>query len=347
MTIVAAHLTNKAYGFPTRGAQRRVKAPILACIHITGNRRTAAYTDRHQAALDERSYANRVGSPGPSAHYYVARDGWAIGAIDPSVYAAWSNGDVASPNSANAGIAKVLALRAKGYNANEAYWLEFECVGYGSTYPITVAQKQFCATRIAAMAKVTGQPVNRATVHGHSDLNSVNRASCPSPRTSREAFLADVIARANAILVPPTTTVTVEAGDTLGAIASAHGLTLEALLAFSENAKYRANPGLIQKAMPDVVMTLRMLGRTAGTGGMDRWVLAELALCLALLDDPGRSGPTAEIRRQGRAETFQEFREYIRTRRLSNSETHVLAADLAARMKSLGPDLARVFGAVV
>ena len=103
MTTVTALLTNKAYGFPTRGARRRVKAPILACIHITGNRRTAANPDRHQAALDERNYANRAGSNGPSAHYYVARDGWAIEAIDPAKYAAWSNGDVASPNTANAG----------------------------------------------------------------------------------------------------------------------------------------------------------------------------------------------------------------------------------------------------
>ncbi len=245
MTTIPSHLTNKAYGFPTRGAQRRIKAPILACIHITGNRRTAAYSDRHQAARDERSYANRAGSNGPSAHYYVARDGWAIEAIDPARYAAWSNGDVASPNSANAGVAKVLALRAKGYNANEAYWLEFECVGYGSTYPITVAQKQFCAARIAAMAKATGLPVNRATVHGHSDINSVNRASCPCTKASREAFLGDVIARANAILHPPITTVTVKAGDTLSGIAAAHKLTLKALLAFPENAKYRAKPGLI------------------------------------------------------------------------------------------------------
>lgn len=245
MSTVTALLTNKAYGFPRRGATRRTKAPILACIHITGNRRTAANPDRHQAARDERNYANRVGSNGPSAHYYVARDGWAIEAIEPGRHAAWSNGDVDSPNTANAGVAKVLALRAKGYNANEAYWLEFECVGYGSTYPITKAQKQFCATRIAAMAKATGLPVNRATVHGHSDLNSVNRASCPCPKASREAFLVDVIARANAILHPPITTVTVNAGDTLGGIATAHRLTLAALLAFPENAKYRANPGLI------------------------------------------------------------------------------------------------------
>ena len=205
MTTITRLLTNQAYGFPTRGAKRRIKAPILACIHITGNSRTAANPDPHQAALDERNYANRVGSNGPSAHYYVARDGWAVGAINSASYAAWSNGDVASPNTVNAGIAKVLALRAKGYNANEAYWLEFECVGYGSTYPITTAQKQFCAEQIAAMAKVTGLPVNRTSVHGHSDLNSVNRASCPCPKAGREAFLADVIARANAILHPPPT----------------------------------------------------------------------------------------------------------------------------------------------
>ena len=38
--------------------------------------------------------------------------------------------------------------------------------------------------------------------------------------------------------------VTVKSGDTLSAIAGVHRLTLAALLAFSENAKYRANPGL-------------------------------------------------------------------------------------------------------
>ena len=54
-----------------------------------------------------------------------------------------------------------------------------------------------------------------------------------------------MITRANAILRPPITTVTVTSGDTLSAIASSHGLTLAALLAFPENAKYRASPGLI------------------------------------------------------------------------------------------------------
>jgi hypothetical protein len=37
----------------------------------------------------------------------------------------------------------------------------------------------------------------------------------------------------------------VKAGDGLSAIATARRLTLKALLASPENAKYRANPGLI------------------------------------------------------------------------------------------------------
>jgi LysM repeat protein len=43
-------------------------------------------------------------------------------------------------------------------------------------------------------------------------------------------------------------TVTVKAGDTLSEIASAHKLTLAALLALPENARYRANPGSSTRA---------------------------------------------------------------------------------------------------
>ena len=127
-------LTNTAYGFP-RGKTRRIKPVALACIHITGNSHTAAYTDLHAAARAERNYANRSGSNGPSATHYIARDGWTLEAIDWRRYAAWSNGDVNSPHTTNAGIRRVLVLRAKGYNANEAYWLETENVGYRSTPP--------------------------------------------------------------------------------------------------------------------------------------------------------------------------------------------------------------------
>jgi hypothetical protein len=38
MTTITALLTNKAYGYPTRGAARRRRKPtILACLHQTSN----------------------------------------------------------------------------------------------------------------------------------------------------------------------------------------------------------------------------------------------------------------------------------------------------------------------
>ena len=77
------------------------------------------------------------------------------------------------------------------------------------------------------------------------DITSVSRRSHPGPPAPREARVKRVIARANAILRPPITTVTVKSGDTLSEIAAAHRLTLKALLGFPDNAKYRAKPGLI------------------------------------------------------------------------------------------------------
>jgi LysM repeat protein len=75
----------------------------------------------------------------------------------------------------------------------------------------------------------------------------VNRPSDPWPGATREARLKRVIDRANAILNPPAAIVdhVVVPGDTLSAIATAHGLTLVKLLAFPQNAAYRTNPGLI------------------------------------------------------------------------------------------------------
>ena len=48
--------------------------------------------------MQERTYANREGSPGPSATAYVDRDGTIVRAIDPAKYAARSQGDVAHSN---------------------------------------------------------------------------------------------------------------------------------------------------------------------------------------------------------------------------------------------------------
>ncbi len=233
MTTTTALLTNKAYGYPTRGAKRRRKPTILACLHQTANAKATA--------MQERTYANRAGSTGPSATAYIGRDGTIVRAIDPVKYAAWSQGGIASPNTR---IPTVAAAVASGVNMNEWVYESIECSGAGPE-PYTDAQFESVAQLIAAASRALGLPVNRSTVVTHADINSVSRRSDPWPPATREARVKRVIARANAILRPPIVTVSVKAGDTLSGIASAHRLTLKALLAFGENAKYRAKPGLI------------------------------------------------------------------------------------------------------
>ena len=233
MTTVTALLTNKAYGYPTRGAKRRRKPTILACLHQTANAKATA--------IQERTYANRAGSAGPSATAYIDRDGTIVRAIDPAKYAAWSQGDVALPNTK---IPTIAAAVGSGVNVNEWVHESIECSGAGPE-PFTDAQFESTAQLVAAASRALGIPVNRSTVVVHADINSVSRRSDPWPPATREARVKRVIARANAILRPPIGTVTVKSGDSLSAIASAHGLTLAALLAFPENAKYRPEPGLI------------------------------------------------------------------------------------------------------
>lgn len=127
---------------------------------------------------------------------------------------------------------------------NEWVHESIECSGAG-TEPFTDAQFESTAQLVAAAHKATGLPINRSTVVVHADINSVSRRCDPWPPATREARVKRVIARANAILRPPIVTITVKAGDTLSEIAAARKLTLKALLAFPENAKYRVNPGLI------------------------------------------------------------------------------------------------------
>jgi LysM repeat protein len=233
VTTVIALLTNKAYGYPTRGARRRRKPTILACLHQTANAKATV--------MQERNYANRADSHGPSATAYIDRDGMVVRAIDPVKCAAWSQGDVAHPNTK---LASIAAAVASGVNMNEWVHESIECSGAG-TEPYTDAQFEAVAHLVAAASKALGIPINRNTVVVHADINSVSRRSDPWPPATREQRVKRVIARANAILRPPSTTVTVKAGDTLSEIAAAHRLTLAALLAFPENAKYRTNPGLI------------------------------------------------------------------------------------------------------
>lgn len=233
MNIVNAPLTNGAYGYP-RGAKRRRKPTILAVLHQTSNTATA---------MQERNYANRAGSAGPSATAYIDKDGTIVRAVNPALYAAWSQGDV---NHADMAIPTVAAAVRSGVNMNEWVYESIEGCGRGIE-PYTTQQFEAAAQLIAAASKALGIPVNRNTVLTHRDINTVNRPSDPWPAQTREARVKRIIDRANAILHPAPAKVfyTVKSGDTLGQIADSHGLTLAKLLAFPENAKYRANPALI------------------------------------------------------------------------------------------------------
>ena len=126
--VVTALLTNKAYGYPTRGSRRRRKPTILACLHQTANAKATA--------MQERNYANRTGSSGPSATANIACNGTTVRAIDPVKYAAWSQGDVAHPNNK---LPTIAAVVASGVNMNEWVHESIECSGSG-TEPFTDAQ---------------------------------------------------------------------------------------------------------------------------------------------------------------------------------------------------------------
>lgn len=191
--MITQYLTNQAYGYP-RGAERRFPATHLMCIHITANPSTPPATARQ-----ERDYANRPGSSGPSAHDYIDRSGFAIEAIDPAKYVAWSNGVLRSPKTTVPGVQAVVDAVASGKNANECYYREVENCGRYPDYPFTDEQSWLCARLAAEDSLETGIPISRATIHLHSDLDSVNRPNCPVPAATAEAFVAGIIERAASI----------------------------------------------------------------------------------------------------------------------------------------------------
>lgn len=205
--LVDKRLTNGAYGFGSTKT-RRIKPVILAVAHITGNSRTAAYSDQAKAVLAEWTYANRSGSKGPSSALYIGRHGRGYRAIDWRRYAQWSNGDVNRPDTDNAGIRRALALRARGYNLNEACGIEAELLGYGSAYPVLGGELDTFAEEIARAARywqshfegflgVKGEAIIRpTTVVGHFQINSVDRRCCPG--CNGPALIAQLIDRSRA-----------------------------------------------------------------------------------------------------------------------------------------------------
>lgn len=196
-------LTNRAYGFP-RGAKRRRKPSIIACVHITGNKNTARMPvgiGKGSGTLAEVTYMARPGNPGGnSAHSYVARDGDMLDCIPWDDYAAWSNGKLARPNTDLASVRRIVKRKQTiaGYNPNEEFWWEVEATGYPGSYPLTKAQKQTIAARIARISIKTGLAISRNTVLLHADVDGVNRLNCPFSAKSREAQAKELVALAKA-----------------------------------------------------------------------------------------------------------------------------------------------------
>lgn len=202
-TITSKPLTNKAYGYPTRGATRRITPKVLAVIHITDNPNNQGPT----AATNERNYANRTGSDGPSAHIYLNRDGSGVLAIDPNKYAAWSNGDLNKPNLNNKGAAYLASLPPQ-HNPNEGCLLEIECVGTATTAgQITAEQIDTLGRLIAKYSASSGIHIGRDTVITHAYINSITRKSCAWLPALREAGLNKVVAAALSYSLPKTVTV--------------------------------------------------------------------------------------------------------------------------------------------
>jgi hypothetical protein len=199
-------LNNGAYGFPR--VTLRPRTPwVLMCLHITGNLNTASDTvgiTPGTGTYDEVSYMARprgfdTANPdyGNSAHDYVARNGEVLACIKTS-YAAWNNGGINNPNSSLKSINRIVREVNNGMNANEAYVREIECTGYGSSYPLSAAQKETAAYLIAIDSIEWGISITRNTVHLHRDLDLVNKPNCPFS-TLREEQLTSVIDRANVI----------------------------------------------------------------------------------------------------------------------------------------------------
>ena len=183
------------YYWNTRAtAPRRIRPNILAAIHITGN-------SALPSAVAEAKYANRVGS-GASFTFVTNRNGTVVQCLQPETQVPFTNG---SWRGQNMGLSTVAYDSTHGIGANDSTFLTIENVGFEWSYPITAAQIEAIAKIVAWGSKRSGLPINRTTVLGHRDYNSVTRYYCPTGG-SLNTLLNKIIARAqqiNAGSAPP------------------------------------------------------------------------------------------------------------------------------------------------
>jgi hypothetical protein len=153
--------------------------------------------------MSEATYSNRDGS-GASFTFVTNRDGSIVQCLDPVSQTPWTNGDVNQPS---ARVQRIMSAHP-GHNFNEFCFMTCENVAYLDRDPINAKQQETLAQLVAWGSKVSGLPINRDTVLGHRDINSVTRHNCPTTG-DLDKFLGGIIARAKAIVggaIPDTST---------------------------------------------------------------------------------------------------------------------------------------------
>lgn len=175
------------WGFPLVHSPRAFKPTVLLVIHETGNKNLPS-------AMAEAQYSNRDGS-GASFTFVTNRDGSIVQCLEPVTQTPWTNGDVREPS---ARVQRIMSSHP-GHNFNEFCFMTCENVVYLNDAPFTAAQKETLAQLAAWGHKVSGLPINRDTVLGHRDINSVTRWNCPVPG-DLDKFLNGIITRAKEIV---------------------------------------------------------------------------------------------------------------------------------------------------
>jgi hypothetical protein len=197
MTTITALLTNKACGYPTRGAKRRRKPTILACLHQTANATATA--------IGERNYANRAGSWGPFGngvhrprrHDRPRHRSCQVRGLEPGRRGLAQHED---PDDRHRGRVGREHERV-GARVDRVLWL-----GHRALHRRPVRERRPAGRRGIAGTGDPDQPQHRGRARR---INGVSRRSDPWPPATREARVKRVISRANALLRPPIVTVTV------------------------------------------------------------------------------------------------------------------------------------------
>lgn len=163
------------WGYPYRGSQRRFAPRILEGAHITGN-------SSLPSALAEMKYSARAGS-GASFTFCINRNGTIVQGFDPFLCAPWTNGDLNRPDTSNPIIRSMVG---SSFNPNEFCLFTVEHVGYEPGSPLTAAQME-ASGHIADWAADIARrefgwtfAIDRITIIGHRQINSVTRAGCPT-----------------------------------------------------------------------------------------------------------------------------------------------------------------------